>query len=68
MKRFVDIVLIASILGLILLAALSGVWMKKPEKKDKDDGKPDVNVYVIVPPVAAPPETSAAPDAKHYSL
>lgn len=64
-------IMLVAVLGLIAAAALSGVWMKKPDKKDKEaSGRGDVNVYVIVPPAPqqAAPAPAAIPDAKRYPL
>lgn len=74
MNRTSDIILIVAIVALVIVAALSGVWMKKPERKDKDEIG-GVSVYVIIPPSPAPappapPQTDdgEAPTAKLYPL
>jgi hypothetical protein len=59
-------VLLIAALSLIVLAALSGVWMK-PYKKKESAGPP--SIVVIVPPVREPTEApDEIPGAKRYPL
>lgn len=69
MRRVESIILALAAIGLIILAALSGVWMK-PEKADKvPHAGPDITI--VIPPTDRAPagrETEDLPDAQHYPL
>jgi hypothetical protein len=66
MRFLTNLILLLAVTALIGLAALSGVWMKKPEKKDPRP--PSVTVVIPRDQVAEPPPPERAPPAQKYRL
>ncbi len=65
-KHLESCILFLCLVALLAFAALSGVWMKKPDKKQKDQP----SITVIVPPQERhdPVGPYTVPDAKRYAL